>query len=166
VLADLGAHLHAPRPHAAAAATAPRAQARGMTAASREAVLQFMCRINDAPTDPTGDPTAGYPRYTRYLDGDPARLDSDTRVVVDGEDEEIVATLRVWRRLLRLGSTPVPVGGIGGVGTDPAFQGRGHATALMRDAAVYMAAQGFEVGCLFSAIPARFYRRCALCRAA
>ena len=101
-----------------------------MLPAEREAMLQFQCRINDVPTDPDGSPEAGgYARYTQYLDGDPDRKDSDTRLTfVDGGD--IAATLRIWRRSLRIGRTAVPMGGIGGVGTAEEHQGHGYASRM------------------------------------
>ena len=104
---------------------------RGMLPAEREAMLQFQCRINDVPTDPDGSPEAGgYARYTQYLDGDPDRKDSDTRLTfVDGGDT-IAATLRIWRRSLRIGRTAVPMGGIGGVGTAEEHQGHGYASRM------------------------------------
>lgn len=130
----------------------------GMTEATREATLQFMCRCNGVPTNPAGSPhSGGYARFTQYLDGDPDRVNSDTRLVVL-QDGSIASQLRVWRRSLRVGSTAVPMAGIGGVMTDSTYQGNGFASMMMRDANEYMARSGFEVAVLFSEIPSRFYR--------
>ena len=104
---------------------------RGMLPAEREAMLQFQCRINDVPTDPDGSPEAGgYARYTQYLDGDPDRKDSDTRLLFVDGGHTIAATLRIWRRSLRIGRTVVPMGGIGGVGTAEEHQGHGYASRM------------------------------------
>ena len=99
----------------------------------------------------------GHERYRQYVRTDPSyRYDQSRVVVVNGE---IVSTLRVWEREMRIGSIAVPMGGIGGVGTHPDHQGAGYATALMRDTVAYMRTVGYDVGVLFSAIPCAFYRK-------
>ena len=99
----------------------------------------------------------GHERYRQYVHTDPSyRYDQSRVVVVNGQ---IVSTLRVWEREMRIGSIAVPMGGIGGVGTDPDHQGAGYATALMKDTISYMRTVGYDVGVLFSAIPCSFYRK-------
>ena len=99
----------------------------------------------------------GQERYQQYVRTDPSyRYDQSRVVVVNGE---IVSTLRVWEREMRIGAIPVPMGGIGGVGTHPEHQGIGYATALMKDTITYMRTVGYDVGVLFSAIPCAFYRK-------
>ena len=98
----------------------------------------------------------GHERYSQYVRTDPSyRYDQSRVVVVNGE---IVSTLRVWEREMRIGSIAVPMGGIGGVGTHPGQQGKGYATALMEETIAYMRTVGYDVGVLFSAIPCAFYR--------
>ena len=99
----------------------------------------------------------GQERYRQYVRTDPSyRYDQSRVVVVNGQ---IVSTLRVWEREMRIGAIAVPMGGIGGVGTDPDHQGAGYATALMKDTITYMRTVGYDVGVLFSAIPCAFYRK-------
>ena len=99
----------------------------------------------------------GHERYWQYVHTDPSyRYDQSRIVVVNGQ---IVSTLRVWEREMRIGSIAVPMGGIGGVGTHPDHQGTGYATALMKDTIAYMRTVGYDVGVLFSAIPCAFYRK-------
>ena len=99
----------------------------------------------------------GHERYRQYVRTDPSyRYDQSRVVVVNGQ---IVSTLRVWEREMRIGSIAVPMGGIGGVGTHPDHQGAGYATALMKDTIAYMRTVGYDVGVLFSAIPCAFYRK-------
>ena len=99
----------------------------------------------------------GHERYSQYVRTDPSyRYDQSRVVVVNGE---IVSTLRVWKREMRIGSIAVPMGGIGGVGTHPEHQGIGYATALMKDTIAYMRTVDYDVGVLFSAIPCAFYRK-------
>ena len=99
----------------------------------------------------------GHERYSQYVRTDPSyRYDQSRIVVVNGQ---IVSTLRVWEREMRIGSIAVPMGGIGGVGTHPDHQGVGYATALMKDTIAYMRTVGYDVGVLFSAIPCAFYRK-------
>ena len=99
----------------------------------------------------------GHERYRQYMVGDPLYRRDQSRVVVDGG--QIVATLRVWDRQIRIGSTPVRMGGIGGVCTHPEARGRGHASAMMEDAVRYMREAGYPVSCLFSEVGSRFYHR-------
>lgn len=99
----------------------------------------------------------GHERYSQYVRTDPSyRYDQSRVVVVNGR---IVSTLRIWKREMRIGSSAVPMGGIGGVGTHPDHQGAGYATALMKDTVAYMRTVGYDVGVLFSAIPCAFYRK-------
>ena len=99
----------------------------------------------------------GHERYRQYVRTDPSyRYDQSRVVVVNGQ---IVSTLRVWEREMRIGAVPVPMGGIGGVGTHPDHQGVGYATALMKDTISHMQTVGYDVGVLFSAIPCAFYRK-------
>ena len=99
----------------------------------------------------------GHERYRQYVRTDPSyQYDQSRVVVVNGQ---IVSTLRVWKREMRIGSIAVPMGGIGGVGTHPDHQSTGYATALMKDTVTYMRTVGYDVGVLFSAIPCAFYRK-------
>ena len=99
----------------------------------------------------------GHERYQKYVHTDPSyRYDQSRVVVVNGQ---MVSTLRVWEREIRIGSIAIPMGGIGGVGTHLDHQGAGYATALMKDTTAYMGTVGYDVGVLFSAIPCAFYRK-------
>ena len=99
----------------------------------------------------------GHERYWQYVRAEPSyRYDQSRVVVVDGQ---VVSTLRVWERQMRIGSIAIPMGGIGGVGTHLDHRGAGYATALMKDTIDYMRTVGYDVGVLFSAIPCTFYRK-------
>lgn len=99
----------------------------------------------------------GHERYRGYIEGDPTWRPSHTLVVeIDGR---LVSALRIWDRHVHLGSTPVRMGGIGGVTTHPDHRRRGLATRLMRHTAGHLRDDGYDLGLLFSAIPARFYLR-------
>lgn len=99
----------------------------------------------------------GHERYQKYVHTDPSyRYDQSRVVLVNGQ---MVSTLRIWEREMRIGSIAVPMGGIGGVGTHPDHQGAGYATALMKDTITYMRTAGYDLGVLFSAIPCAFYRK-------
>jgi len=99
----------------------------------------------------------GQERFAQYLRGDASYDWEQTRVGV--QDGRIVSTLRVWERILRVGSCQVRMGGIGGVGTHPDFRGAGHGSGLVEDAAAYLRRAGYHIGGLFTEIPCRFYRR-------
>ena len=121
---------------------------RGVRESELTAMIDLQCRIFRPD---------GHERYRQYVRTDPSyRYDQSRVLVVNGQ---IISTLRVWEREMRIGSTTVPMGGIGGVGTDPDHQGAGYATALMKDTIAYMRTVGYDVGVLFSAIPCAFYRK-------
>jgi len=121
---------------------------RGIRESELTAMIDLQCRVFRPD---------GHERYWQYVRTDPSyRHDQSRVVVVDGQ---IISTLRVWEREMRIGSIAVPMGGIGGVGTHPDHQGAGYATALMKDTISYMHTVGYDVGVLFSAIPCAFYRK-------
>jgi predicted N-acetyltransferase YhbS len=99
----------------------------------------------------------GHERYRQYMVGDPLYQRDQSRVVV--VDGRIVATLRVWDKQLRVGTTPVRFGGIGSVCTHPDARGKGYATAVMEEAVRYMKESGYPISCLFTDAGNRFYHR-------
>ena len=62
------------------------------------------------------------------------------------EDDTPVSVLHVLTRTVRVGEVSIPVGGIAGVMTPPAMQGKGYASANMRHAADFLRE---EVGVTF-----------------
>ena len=121
---------------------------RGIRESEIEEMIDLQCRVFRPD---------GHERYSQYVHTDPSYRYNQSRVVV--VNGQIVSTLRVWEREMRIGSIAVPMGGIGGVGTHPDHQGAGYATALMKDTIDYMQTVGYDVGVLFSAIPCAFYRK-------
>ena len=99
----------------------------------------------------------GHERYWQYVHGDSSYRPSQTRVVV--VNERVVSTLRVWERRIRMGTSIVTMGGIGGVCTHPKYRGVGYASALMRDTIGYFRKIGCDLGTLFTIIPNAFYHR-------
>ena len=97
----------------------------------------------------------GYTRYQQYVEDDCSYQLDQTRVVV--VDKRVVATLRIWERRMRIGSSIVTMGGIGGVCTHPDYRGLGYATELMKNAVEYMQNANYDIGVLFSIIPGKFY---------
>jgi GNAT superfamily N-acetyltransferase len=59
-------------------------------------------------------------------------------MVIGRLDGEIVTQLGLLKREIRVGAVRIPVGGVGGVATLPAWQRRGLSTALMGVAAQFM----------------------------
>ncbi len=117
-----------------------------------EELLDLLCLVHNPK---------GRERYTGYIEGDPTWRTSQTPIVV--VDGRIASTLRIWDRRVHVGATPFRMGGIGGVTTHPDYRKRGIATRLMAHAAEYMRDDGYDLGLLFSAIPARFYLRLGWC---
>ena len=99
----------------------------------------------------------GHERYWQYVKGDSSYRLPQTRVVV--VNDKVISTLRVWERRMRVGTSLVTMGGIGGVCTHPNYRGVGYASALMRDTIDYLRTTGCDLGVLFSIIPEAFYRR-------
>ena len=97
----------------------------------------------------------GHARYRQYVEDDCSYQLDQTRVVV--VDKRVVATLRIWERRMRIGSSIVTMAGIGGVCTHPDYRGLGYATALVKNAIKYMQTANYDVGVLFSIIPGKFY---------
>lgn len=121
---------------------------RGAREAELSEIIDLQCRVFRPD---------GQARYWGYVRNDASfQLDQLRVVVVAGR---IAATLRVWDRVLRIGSTPVPMGGIGGVCTHPDFRGAGYAKAMLQEVIGYLQASGYTVGVLFTIIGGAFYRR-------
>ena len=97
----------------------------------------------------------GHTRYRQYVEDDCSYQLDQTRVVV--VDKRVVATLRIWERRMRIGSSIVTMGGIGGVCTHPDYRGLDYATELMKNAVEYMQNANYDIGVLFSIIPGKFY---------
>ena len=116
----------------------------------RESELREMIDLQCAIHNPSG-----HQRYHQYIHGDSSYRLDQTRVVV--VDERIVATMRVWDREMRVGSTPLRMAGVGGVGTHPDHRRQGYAAAMMRDAADWFRSAGYQMGLLFTEIPCRYY---------
>ncbi len=117
-----------------------------------EELLDLLCAVHNP---------GGRERYIGYIEGDPTWSPPQTPVVVVGS--RIVSTLRIWDRRVHVGATPVRMGGIGGVTTHPDYRERGIATRLMEHAAEHMRHDAYDLGLLFTMIPARFYRRLGWC---
>ena len=65
--------------------------------------------------------------------------------VIHEVDGRIVAHASVIERELRVADRPLPTGYVEAVATDPALQGRGHGTIVMRDVSAYIR-DGFALG--------------------
>ena len=90
------------------------------------------------------------PRYTsQHYQDSTYDLDQSRVCVVDGK---IVSYVRVSDRSMYIGEAVVKLGGIGMVVTSPEYRGRGYASALLRDAIVYMEAQSYDLSLLFTTI--------------
>ncbi len=86
------------------------------------------------------------------LDQHPEKLRKQTELIRTGfrdflvlEDEDrVVSTLRLGRDRLQVGKAVILKGELGHVGTDPALQGYGYATALMNGAIAFMLDNSFH----------------------
>ena len=119
---------------------------------ARESELEQVVELSCLAFNPDG-----HERYWQYVKGDSSYRLPQTRVVV--VNDRVISTLRVWERRIRVGSSLVTTGGIGGVCTHPNYRGVGYASALMRDTIDYLRTTGCDLGVLFTIIPAAFYHR-------
>jgi GNAT superfamily N-acetyltransferase len=78
------------------------------------------------------------------------------RLVTVEEEGRPVAGLALLERTLQCGAVRLPVGLIGSVATDPAYRGRGHATAALAEAERALSAAGCAIALLW-AEDAEFY---------
>ncbi|MBT5872330.1 MAG: GNAT family N-acetyltransferase [Candidatus Latescibacteria bacterium] len=78
--------------------------------------------------------------------------------IVRAADGILASQLYVIDRTVRIESSELRMGGIGGVGTDPKYRKQGMASALMRDAEAFMKTNDFDISILFS-IPEDYYTR-------
>ena len=120
--------------------------------AARESELEQTVELSCVAFNPEG-----HERYWQYIKGDSSYRPSQTRVVV--VNDRVVSTLRVWERRMRVGTSLVTMGGIGGVCTHPNYRGVGYASALMQDTVDYLRLTGCDLGVLFTIIPEAFYCR-------
>jgi predicted acetyltransferase len=71
------------------------------------------------------------------------------RRLVAVDDGEIIGRLSVWELGQWFGGSRVPMGGIGGVAVEPAYRGRGVASALLRSALEAMRERGEAISTLY-----------------
>jgi GNAT superfamily N-acetyltransferase len=110
---------------------------RTIDASERDAVLDLLAGwLNDR----------GF--FARYFQHDPTFRDDLCLVAADGA--RIMSCLQVFRKAVRVGDAVLDVGGVGNVYTDPAYRGRGLASALLRQAIGAMGGHGFDVSLLFA----------------
>ena len=120
--------------------------------AARESELEQVVELNCIAFNPNQ-----HERYWQYVRGDSSYRLSQTRVVV--VNDRVVSTLRVWERRIRIGTSLVTMGGIGGVCTHEKYRSVGYASALMRQTIDYLKKAGCDLGVLFTIIPEEFYHR-------
>jgi len=119
--------------------------------ALREDEIPQLCRVvGEAFKE---DSTSWVMEQQQY---EPGYRHCQTRVaVVDGR---VVSSLIVLRRPIHYAGATIPMLGVGNVSTLPSEEGRGHASAILRQVAELAPGWGYPLGMLFTDIPG-FYRR-------
>ena len=85
--------------------------------------------------------------FKRHYEFDP---DADANLVFIAEDEgQTVSTVRVFRRVIRVGGRQYTMGGIGEVSTKPAWRGKGLASELLNRAIDAMRREKMDCSILF-----------------
>ena len=73
-------------------------------------------------------------------------------------DGSPVSVVQIFDRPMRIGDCVVRLGGVGSVGTLPEHRRSGHSLAVLRDAARYMEAEGYDLSFLGTGVPAHYAR--------
>ncbi|MHB0997995.1 MAG: GNAT family N-acetyltransferase [Armatimonadota bacterium] len=94
--------------------------------------------------------------FEPYFNGDPGFRPEYTRVCV--LDNKLVSAIQICERKVRIGSSVIVMGGIGNVGTDPDFRGKGYSTRLLQDCVHTMYDSRIDFSTLFTGINP-FYER-------
>ena len=88
--------------------------------------------------------------FSRIHKHDPYFRPENSRIaVVDGV---VASVVQVFDREILVQGVPVPLGGIGSVGTDPAYQRQGLSNKVLEDAAQYMTRRGLVLSSLGTGI--------------
>ena len=97
----------------------------------------------------------GYPRHywlAQYPGVAEDRFVFDDHFVMR-EEGRVVAQAAIYPYTMMVDGTEVPMGGVGGVATDPAFQGRGHFSRLMHRLNEEMRGRGMALAVLWGMTP-------------
>jgi hypothetical protein len=121
-----------------------------------EAWLDLVCEV-------FGDLNIPRSYFARHWSSDPPGLRklSGVLVAVERRSNKMVATVRIFRRTIRLaGGKQITVGGLGEVSTLTAYRGRGICTRLLKMSLAEMARSGIKASSLHAASQASaIYRR-------
>ena len=80
------------------------------------------------------------------------------RMQIIKEDGRVVSHVVIWPITMTIEGVPFKVGGLGAVGTHPAYRGRGYSSALLNHCVRTMEAEECDFSALWTGIP-DFYRR-------
>ena len=69
-----------------------------------------------------------------------------------------VSVVQIFDRPMRIGDAVVRMGGVGSVGTDPAYRRTGHSSEVLRDTARYMRSSGYDLSILGTGIQSHYAR--------
>ena len=95
-------------------------------------------------------------RFTNFVKQDPWLDLNNTRACfIDGEAASVV---QVFDRSMRIGNCVVRMGGVGSVGTPPAYRRTGYSSKVVRDTVRYMRAAGYDLSLLSTGIQSHYAR--------
>ena len=95
-------------------------------------------------------------RFTNFVKQDPWFDLNNTRACfVDGK---VASVVQVFDRPMRIGNCVVRMGGVGSVGTDPAYRRAGYSSEVLRDSVQYMQAAGYDLSMLSTGIHSHYAR--------
>ena len=93
-------------------------------------------------------------RFTNFVKQDPWFDLNNTRACfVDGE---VASVVQIFDRPMRIGNCAIRMGGVGSVGTDPAYRRAGYSSGVLRDTVQYMRTAGYDLSLLSTGIQSHY----------
>ena len=95
-------------------------------------------------------------RFTNFVKQDPWFDLNNTRACfVDGK---VASVVQIFDRPMRIGNSVVRMGGVGSVGTNPAYRRTGYSSKVIRDTVQYMRTAGYDLSMLSTGIQSHYAR--------
>ena len=93
-------------------------------------------------------------RFGNFVKHDPWFDLNNTRACfVDGK---VASVVQIFDRPMRIGNCVVRMGGVGSVGTDPAYRRTGYSSRVLRDSVQYMRTAGYDLSLLSTGIQSHY----------
>ena len=93
-------------------------------------------------------------RFTNFVKQDPwFDINNARACFVDGK---VASVVQIFDRPMRIGNCAIRMGGVGSVGTDPAYRRAGYSSEVLRDTVQYMRTAGYDLSMLSTGIQSHY----------